>query len=76
MNEKEKMLNGEVYDGGHPDLVNERKKAAQLYMQYNTTDPFDMNTKENIIKKLLGHIEEPFCIEAPLHCDYGFNMSH
>lgn len=74
MNEKEKMLKGEVYDGGHPDLVYERTKAAQLCMQFNTADPFDRSTKETVIKQLMGHIEEPFCIEAPLHCDYGSNI--
>lgn len=74
MNEKEKMLNGENYNGGDEQLVFERKKAFQLTQAYNTCDPFDQVRREALIRELMGCIGDDFTIEAPLHCDYGSNM--
>ena len=74
MNEKQKMLNGEIYNAYDKDLVLLRNKARHLTKLYNNTDPEETVERINIIKKLFGKIGDNFEIEPPFHCDYGTNI--
>lgn len=74
MTEKEKMIHEEIYDGGDKQLVEERAQARLLCRKYEQLDPLDLSSKQTLIKNLFGSIEEPFTIEAPFHCDYGYNI--
>lgn len=74
MTEKQKMLNGEVYNAYDESLILLRNKARHLTKSYNNTDPEATIERINILKKLFGKIGENFEIEPPFHCDYGTNM--
>ena len=55
MNEKEKMLAGELYDANYnEDLIKERIKAKDLCFEYNHTLPSKMETRNEILRQLLG----------------------
>ena len=47
--EREKMLAGELYDYGDPEL-----KPKDLTRDYNQTDSADSDEKERILNELLG----------------------
>jgi maltose O-acetyltransferase len=71
--EKKKMLAGELYDSADPELVAERKKARALCHEFNALDPSDATRRRALLARLLGY-ETDAAINAPFHCDYGYNI--
>lgn len=75
MNEKEKMLAGELYQANYDDeLFIERQKAKELCYEYNNIKPTDLGKRKELMKKILGKTKEQFLIEQPFICDYGYNI--
>lgn len=72
--EKEKMLQGEMYDAGDPLLVAERIKARRLTRLYNETTETEDDKRVEILKMLLGSTGERFYIEPSIRVDYGYNI--
>lgn len=76
MTEKEKMLCGELYDANYnPELINERLECKELCYDYNNLRPKDIEGRERLLRKILGHVGDGILIEQPFHCDYGYNIS-
>jgi len=75
MNEKQKMLAGEMYQANYDeDLFFERQKAKDLCYEYNNIKPSDLKTREKVMRQILGKIDGEFFIEQPFMCDYGYNI--
>lgn len=56
MDEKEKMLAGELYDGNYnKELEEERLKAKDLCFEYNNIKPSNKEEKKNLMRKILGN---------------------
>ncbi len=72
--EKEKMLNGELYDATAPALVAERTRARELTREYNRTAPDDDGKRRDLLEELLGSIGDECHVEPPFRCDYGSNV--
>ncbi len=72
MSEKLKMINGEYYNAGDSELVNERKNCRILLDEINqTTCGDDVLCKVN---KLIKSADENAFIQPPFYCDYGYNI--
>lgn len=74
MTEKEKMLNGEIYNPLNKDLINERVKCKLLCQEYNSIQYDDIEKREKILKRILGKTKGKFFVEQPFICDYGYNI--
>ncbi|MGH4050824.1 MAG: sugar O-acetyltransferase [Clostridium sp.] len=74
MCEKQKMLNGEIYNAYDKDLILLRNEARHLTKMYNNTDPEEATQRIDLINRLFGKIGGGFEIEPPFNCDYGFNI--
>ena len=75
MNEKEKMLAGELYDANYnEDLLKERLLAKDLCWEYNNLKPSDIERRKNILKQIIGKTKETYWIEPNFYCDYGYNI--
>ena len=75
MNEKEKMLQGLLYDANYDKaLIAERIKCKALCFEYNNLAPDMTDKKREVLKKLLGKTKENFLIEPSFWCDYGYNI--
>lgn len=72
--EKEKMLAGELYNAGDPQLVEERRRARRLTREYNSTTEDEWDRRKKILKELIGSFEGFLAIEPPFYCDYGSNI--
>jgi maltose O-acetyltransferase len=72
--EKEKMLNGELYNAADPELIKERENARRLTRLYNQTLETEISKRTEILKKLFGSTGENIYIEPNLRCDYGYNL--
>lgn len=71
MTEKEKMLEGQLYDASDKQLVLERTHARKVTRQFNESE--DEN-KNEILKKLFACTGEKLYIEPNFRCDYGNNI--
>ena len=75
MNEKEKMLNGDLYLSFGEKLFTERQKAKELLFDFNALRPSMLEERNTILKDLLGFMGENVFIEPPFRADYGYNIS-
>ena len=74
MTEREKMLAGELYACGDPELLERWHTAKNLVLAYNNTASEDIEAKEQILDKLLGSRGKNLWITAPFYVDYGNNI--
>ena len=74
MTEREKMLAGDLYDCGDPELLEQWHKAKDLMRDYNHTDSANLQEKERILNELLGGRGTNLWITAPFYVDYGNNI--
>lgn len=74
MSEREKMLAGELYDCGDPELMTQWHKAKDLIRDYNMCDSNHTEKKNKILHDLLGGCGNSLWITAPFHVDYGNNI--
>jgi len=71
--EKEKMIAGELYLPGDPELAAERRRAQGLMAAYNKTIVGD-TSRIQILKDLLGDPGQGASIRTPFYVDYGSNI--
>ena len=75
MNEKDKMLNGMLYDANYDKaLIEERKKCKILCAKYNNSAYENIELRYALLKQILGKTKENFIIEPAFWCDYGYNI--
>jgi maltose O-acetyltransferase len=72
--EREKMLNGALYDPTDPELVADRNRVRRITKRYNATVPDDVAERRALLESLLGSVGDECQIEPPFRCDYGDNM--
>ncbi|OMJ07310.1 putative acetyltransferase [Smittium culicis] len=70
--EYEKMITGELYLGGHPDLVALRRKSKDLVSQMQSSYN-DKAERVRLTKELLGTSDETTYLEKYAYFDYGIN---
>jgi len=70
--EKDRMLAGELYWPGDPELVAMAQKARGLVYDLNNSPPGE-NTRP-ILEKLFGAIGEGTNVAPGFRCDYGCNI--
>lgn len=75
MTEKEKMLQGIIYDANNDSqLIAERIECKELCYDYNNLRPKNDEARRTIMLKILGSVNGNFLIEQPFICDYGYNI--
>jgi maltose O-acetyltransferase len=70
--EKQKMLDGELYEPWDPQLMEERKKARYFTRILNLTT--EEEERVAAIKQLFGSTGETVILEPNFRCDYGYNI--
>lgn len=70
MSEKEKMLNGKIYDPNDEELLSLRQKCHDLCRKYNQLSETDINRYE-ILKELGIKMGENVYLQGPIQFDYG-----
>jgi maltose O-acetyltransferase len=71
MDEREKMVRGDLYDAGDPALAEARIAARHLTLRLNSLDAADTAGRGDLLGRLLGQLGAGSRIEAPFLCDYG-----
>ncbi len=73
MQEKDRMLAGELYDPRDEELSQDRKRAKKLCFQFNHTAPDQQEARQEILQQLFQTKRECH-IEPSFYCDYGYNI--
>jgi maltose O-acetyltransferase len=71
MDERDKMVRGDLYDASDPALVEARIAARRLAQRFNALDAADAAGRDEVLGRLLGEVGAGSRIEAPFLCDYG-----
>jgi len=74
MTQKERMLKSLPYKAWLDGLEEERDACKQKIYDYNHLPPKSRGAAQELIKGILGKTGENIWIEAPFHCDYGWNI--
>ena len=75
MNQRERMLSGLPYKAWLDGLEEDRQACKQKIYDFNQLPP-SRQSKEapQMIKNIFGKTGESVWVEAPFHCDYGWNI--
>ncbi|NES76841.1 MULTISPECIES: sugar O-acetyltransferase [Okeania] len=71
--EKQKMLNGQYYNGFDKDLLKDRQRAKSLCQKLNNIPDGSQEERVKIIRDLF-QTDRDCWIESPFKCDYGYNI--
>ena len=74
MNQKERMLAGLPYKAWLDGLAEERLENKKRVFRFNNMEPDKFEERIARIKEIFGKTGENIFVEAPFHCDYGYNI--
>jgi maltose O-acetyltransferase len=72
---KERMLRGELYLAGDPELGADSIRCDRLLAAFNATRADEGDERRRILEELLGGIGERTIIRPPLFMDYGYQTT-
>ena len=72
MTEKEKMIQGKIYDCMEKELNDRRLLAGELCIKYNSYPESD-KSRLTILKEIFPHSDDSLFIRGPVYVDYGDN---
>jgi len=73
--EKDKMLAGDLYDAGAPELQADAAAAHERLVRYNAAFGTPISERRELLLEHLAAVGEGAVIRPPFHCDYGFNIT-
>jgi maltose O-acetyltransferase len=72
---KERMLRGELYLAGDPDLAADHARAQDLVERYNATRHAERELRDRLLRELLGEVGKGVVVNPPFRCDYGTHIA-
>jgi maltose O-acetyltransferase len=72
--ERQKMLDGELYDPMDPELAEARARARDLCQDLNATREGQPEERRRILRELFGRGGDTVWMQPPFFCDYGTNI--
>ncbi|ORX63995.1 trimeric LpxA-like protein, partial [Anaeromyces robustus] len=75
ISEKNKLLEGKIYDFNDEELTQNRIKCRKLLKKFNNLEPDDNVKREKYLKKIFKKVGKNLEIVPPLYCDYGWNIT-
>lgn len=72
--EKDKMLAGELYDAGAPEILADHAAACRWLDRYNAALAMPVAERRQLLLERFAAVGEGAVVRPPFHCDYGFNI--
>ena len=72
--EREKMLAGELYRPGAPEIQADQVETKAWLVRYNASLGLSAEARRILLAERLGEVGERVVVRPPFHCDYGFNI--
>ena len=73
--QKQKMLAGDLYDAGDPEIQADLAATRAWLVRYNASLVAPSEERRALLRERLGHVGDGAAMRPPFHCDYGFNLS-
>jgi maltose O-acetyltransferase len=73
--EKQKMLAGELYHAGDPEIQADQAAAKAWMIRYNAALGASATARRALLRELLPEVGDGAVIRPPFHCDFGYNIS-
>jgi len=73
--QKQKMLAGELYDAGDPEIQADLAAARAWMVRYNASLGGTSVERRQLLAERFKSVGKGAGIRPPFHCDYGFNIS-
>lgn len=74
ISERQKMISGQPYNPGDPELQADQAAAKQWMTRYNASLAATPADRRDLLRQRLGEVGEDSVIRPPFHCDYGYNI--
>ncbi len=74
MSEKQKMLAGELYHPGDPEILADQAAAKAWMVRYNAALAASPDERRALLAERLASVGAGAVIRPPFHCDYGYNI--
>jgi maltose O-acetyltransferase len=74
MSERHKMLAGDPYHAGDPELVAEQAATAAWLARYNAALGAPVAVWRTLLGERVASVGEGSIVRPPFHCDYGWNI--
>jgi len=75
LSEKQKMLAGELYDAGDPEIQADWAATRAWLVRYNAALDMPAAARRDLLVERFAKVGDGAVIRPPFHCDYGFNIS-
>src|SRR5258707_3973989 len=72
--EKQKILAGELYHAGDPEIQADQAAAKAWMVRYNTALGASAAERRALLRELLPEVGDGAVIRPPFHCDFGYNI--
>src|SRR3954453_15430069 len=72
--EKQKMLAGELYRAGDPEIQADQAAAKAWMVRYNAALGASAADRRALLRELLPEVGDGAVIRPPFHCDFGYNI--
>ncbi|RYG20331.1 MAG: sugar O-acetyltransferase [Caulobacteraceae bacterium] len=74
ISERQKMISGQPYNPGDPELQADQTAAKHWMARYNAALASTPAERRDLLRQRLGEVGEGAVIRPPFHCDYGYNI--
>jgi maltose O-acetyltransferase len=74
LTEKQKMLAGELYRPGDPEIQADQAAAKAWMVRYNAALGASAAERRALLRELLPEVGDGAVIRPPFHCDFGYNI--
>lgn len=71
MTQRERMDKGLIYNPGDSQIMSEQSSYWETLYEFNATRPSEMQKRQELLKKMFGHIGENCYIEPPFHANWA-----
>jgi maltose O-acetyltransferase len=72
---KQRMLRGELYLAGDPEIQHDAARAQELMERYNATRHAERELRDRLLRELLGEVGAGVVVRPPVWVDYGSHVS-
>jgi maltose O-acetyltransferase len=72
--EKQKMLAGELYHAGDPELQADQAAAKAWMVRYNAALGASAAERRLLLRERFADVGDGAVVRPPFHCDYGYNI--
>ncbi|AXO90527.1 sugar O-acetyltransferase [Pseudomonas sp. K1(2024)] len=75
LSEKQKMLAGQLYHAGCPELQAEQMANKRWMQRYSESALLSKEARHALLQAHFAEVGEGVVIRPPFYCDYGYNIS-